>query len=645
MIYQAIITNKIQNQLEHFDPYPYSNTYFPPSQRLHSSTEVYDTPQNVPTRLREKPDVGFGDKLRQVQFQYNKVEVPKMSPSVVLQSATGNDNPPSYANVSFQVPKLSSRTTLNIQPPDATNTYLVGVPVSWNYLTKSPEKIQTDIFVSTNPSLENPLMNSWITLQKFENNDYLLIYTQVSQNDTTTPQMILVKKLVGDSWNVVYENNVPSSNYNFEVGAITHQMDLPFTQDVAHTIYEPSSQEQYELLTKDLDQVSEQQSIINNSEQSFMISSPYSYYEKTGKPEHQGFLLSGFRLLYNNKTKAVKSNLSNTPYPTNEVRIGTDGFQLTQHPRAVDVGTGTSVSMGGFPLTSPRLLLEGQTSFHIPAPIAGQPRIQEVLLKVESGGSFKLVDATRNIVLVDLPQGGNGTKTLKLVEPSKGETWNLGFTWTEPQTRMSGENYMFKVSYQTTDQFNKQSTMKVIPSQMLSAPESRFLSFTTTGTQRDSALTLTTAKPITYKPSNHVGNMGEGDISYIPKIEWEMEPLTAPMNDLWSMTGDTTQILSSMVRIKSKPMRFNDAIYYLSYNPETKRVGVSLDGGGYQSAWQLVPTAAKGQYMIRTGFEEVEQPFLCYQSMRQPSGEVYLLRSNVLMGKDGCPWKIVYSAT
>jgi hypothetical protein len=178
---------------------------------------------------------------------------------------------------------------------------------------------------------------------------------------------------------------------------------------------------------------------------------------------------------------------------------------------------------------------------------------------------------------------------------------------------------------------------EVIPSSMLQAPSNYYLGFNSSGTQKDSSLFLTKGDPTVYQPDGNTG-APSGIIEFVPKIEWQIEPLTSPLDSLWSMTGED-KVISSLVRIRSKRMGKNDASYFLTINPTTNQLSVSLDGGGYQSAWKLESiTGTNNTFNIRSAYSKLEKPYLSYQFIRKSDNEIYLLRSTVTMSNERCPW-------
>ena len=629
MIYQVIITSRLEKQIENFDPYPYSNTYFPPEDRLQGSTEVLAKPDNVASiEFRNTSSTGLGSALRQVNFSYRVVDIPKLAPKVNLRVSSVNQNQPSLATISFQLPEQTTRSTRSVEAPNLLTPYLIYVPLRWSYFQGEPNDIQTKSLIIADLTNAQQTYSTWLGERQFVNGDYLLHFTQ---GGNTTPMKYELSKRVKNNWTIVEtrtETNPLSS-------VINKVFDLTFTNDIARRNYVPSSNSDYDEFSQALTNFNNRTQLMKqNLNRKIILSCPYAYYPQPGSPATQGFLLSGYNI--GTQRTPASSNLNSSSIPINTAQIPTNGWALTQSPVASAVSTNNPARMGGFLLSSPLLLLQGRVFFTIPGAVLGQRRIKSFKLKATSTGRFSLRIFGSASKLIDLQEGGNAEATITLRTPGEAQTWNFIFEWEEIK---NGQNMSFDIKYKTKDQTDQETTYEIVPSSMLSVPEPYYLTFNSSGTQKDSAVYLSKALPTIYRPDALLPEM-TGNIEYIPKIEWEIEPLTAPLDSSWSMTGETeTAVLSSMVRIRSTPKNQNDAIYYLTVNPSTAELTVSLDGGGFQSGWFLEPTP-NNMVKIKSGYD-IPKKYLCYQSLQKPDGDTYLLRSNVLLGETPCPWNIL----
>lgn len=646
MIYQTVVFDRIQ--YENFDPNPYSNTYFPPEDRLLSPTEVYDTiDPNLNTavikELRDVPEVNMGSSFRNIQFQYKTINVPKMDPKALIVSSNTDLNMPTSVSISFLEPEHGTvRTVRSIQVPDLNRAYYLYVPVRWDYLVNNINDLTNKVLIipDTNFASQATREAEWKTNNNFVEGDFYIFATQ--GEGTTRMKIQIFKKTNATEWTEVFGEEKRN-----RISDLRKEYVFEFASDTEHVRYEPASENQYTNFSNAITNFKNTRNIFQIVGQSFMLKCPYSYYQQSNNTPSQGFTLSGFNVDNDGKSTPVRSNMNNTPFNLNTMTIRSNGWRLTQVPEARNLGANAIARMGGFPLTSPRLNLIGQTTMTIPAPILGQPRMKTLKLRVIVVGSFTLALNGVSDKLINIPDGGTGEISLDIEEPTKGKSWDFIFTWNEPATRRSGQNYSFEVQYRTIDETNQETDYQVVPIQMLSAPQPYYLGFNSTGTQRDSNVFLTKAEATTYRPS--VGETrATGVIEYLPKIEWEVESLTAPLDGVWSLNGEQeTANLSGFVRIRSKPMEDNDAIYYLSVNPATNEVGVSLDGGGFQSAWSMETVQnLPNTYFIRSGYEELAKTYLSYQYIKRTGDNQasYLLRSNVTLSKEPCPWNIVYTA-
>jgi len=345
-------------------------------------------------------------------------------------------------------------------------------------------------------------------------------------------------------------------------------------------------------------------------------------------------------------------------------------------------------------------MVKGRTILTIPAPVPGQTPIVEVKIKAElmANGRFYLKRAGQENWEVKIDASPSGSEVCPPDAPFRYGSATAGFfckksptdssnlcclipgtvkgtqgnplcstssvltreiTWTIPN-RMKGAQWIiefeyeepsakppqsrgFKVLYQLKNELNQLAPNQytVIPSTMLTAPEYRYLSFSSTGVMKESQLALVAPQASKYMPNQSTTMTGL--VQFVPKIEWVIESLTAPLDSLWSMTGEReSETLSPLIRIRSKKMKPNDAVYYVSVDPATNQVGVSLDGGGYQTAWQMEFDRGAKMFAIRSGYKGLDKPYLCYSAMAR-DGEMYLLRSNVYMDTNPCAWEVQYA--
>jgi hypothetical protein len=705
-VYQLMVTYRAERQItEGFDPFPLSNQYFGSEDRYRGTTDVYTalvagSPDKKPVYMENTLPVGSGQQMNAYRgkMPFREVYIPKMAPKAEIVSGVIDYGVKSFVKVSFLLPEKTARTELLIQTPDS-QSYDMYIPITWNYLKNNQPKIITDsLFIPRTVSqVENTRrLNEWISTIQFKEGDFRIYLTQVQSSDAGPKIQYKVIKVVNGSPATIVEE---SKDFTPSVLDVSKTYDFVFTQDVEEKIYTPRNETEYKNFTRELNNFGGQRQMMRGATTptGVFLSSPYYFYPKPGNPQSQGLSLQGFKRLANGEIVPVTSNLQREPFPINTVQISSGGFQLVEAT--------SSATLGGYVLSNPRLMVKGRTILTIPAPIPGQIPVVEVKMKVElmAVGRFYLkragqenwevkIDARASgseVCPPDAPfrygsasagffckksatDGGNlcclvkgtllGTQgnpmcstsaeltrltreiTWVIPDRMKGAQWVIEFEYEEPPSKPALSRG-FKVLYQLKNELNQLAPKEytVIPSTMLTAPEYRYLSFSSTGVMKESQLALVAPQATKYMPNQSTTMTGL--VQFIPKIEWVIESLTAPLDALWSMTGDgENETLSPLIRIRSKKMKTNDAVYYLSVDPATNQVGVSLDGGGYQSAWQMEFDRGAKQFSIRSGYKGLDKPYLCYSAMAK-DGEMYLLRSNVYMDATPCMWEVQYATS
>lgn len=520
--------------------------------------------------------------LESYNFSYTKNVIEKRNPQITLTASSTIDGQDSVVS-SIQI----QSKIIKIPNFNESIAYELYVPILWKYISEHPNQIANNSLILTSFRNRDTDVKSWFEKLEPSSGDY---WAMVSQN---TPNQRYYKIMQYPS-TIIQQKQLDNNTE----GPLQDTFTLSFTQDQRKVEIIPKNDTEYRDFRRNLTQVTKNMQFIQqNINQAFTIACPYMMYPGNHNISKNGFSIEGFQMVPPNQFIPVASKFKPENSPLNRIDISSNDFSLFEVPSD---NYQISSTIGGFPMTTPYpVFLVGRTLLKITEP--------KTITGMSVNGRLLLRLFGTNELFIDTSNSKQITYTF---QPGK---YDLLFEWTESTIKSSGEKSGFQF------QINSQP----IPASMIIIPDIYYLSFS------DTSLYLTKLDGITYSSPYE----SQPNIRFLPRIEWQVENLAAPIQPYSSVFGQKEMILASpVVRIRTKQKSSNDPIYYLNVNPKTKQVEASLD---LQSGW-IIESTNFGM-TIKTIYQ-IEQPYLSYQSIQNKDG-TFLVRTNVLMSSTPSIWE------
>lgn len=676
-----------------------NSQFIPIEQRLNGSTDIYYAEPTKPKEYIRDSDDMIADNLRGVNIKFETQTIPKMNILLSLYAMQSNDDNARIPGFTVEHGSgafldLGTLGKFSFQDPykNAIRSGFYVLPISWtdmvffqNNVNDGNKKLNAKIQHISHGTPQSQNIRQYI--KSLPDTGYLAIFSQGSiagipdiigpekYNAASRIVYLLKRENIKDSWKEI------RSAKETDLPAQINNVELVFTDNTEQQLQKltPDTIQNYNSLSAYLALASSKGALSATSAK--VIQCPFPLYipedptALVNDHPRNGFIIRGFITNQDNVDIPAVNQLVQEDPTMNflGVPIQTGLFGLQQQL------TGQRWLFGGYVIQD-RLKILGRTIIRI----GGDKTIpQSVKFLVKSTGFFTLYriqyqNTETNSNFQELCSINDNTcekeSTIIPVINTTGLTLDLGFQWMKrpiSPTCTGGDvsSFSIQISIKVAEVW---SEFKNISISQLEIPKLLDLSFDSDGIFENSRVYLTPPNGSNIIP-HRINAPLTTIIRNYPKIQWIIESFQMP-TDKWNLYDEDVNatsinnrnISSPFIRIRSRSMVVNDAVYYLKVD-ENGKLGVTLDGGSFGTAWILgkLADSTSGLQMVTlraimmdlgmikdvntqtSGFGQITRlgKYLSYSLLPTNAGSgnnktsyAILLRSNVQLSEHPVPW-------